>query len=310
MNYSSFDCYRDDFTFRYFRSIHRSQLSRNQGETAPNATTQAEDPILSRLNHRFNRCHHNRLLRMEPWPQNSNSTTFDLAAAAAAVAASASASTSTNQNPNSMFVPQDTRPAANVEPPPPLSPDVLMFEPYTNVQSPPNAAESGSHNAAPESGATPFAATNNSAIGPQTARHQPSSRCPYYRRLSMSGYHNMPNHYHPTLQNGNAYLRPAYAPHESLWYRQQNNQEIHRRHMMNSMSGTNVSNDSTTSNTFGTYPGRGATNMTNNGFCLQCDQQHPIGHPHRRIRQYVCGLNLVSNGFDFEYEFILVTIYD
>lgn len=28
-------------------------------------------------------------------------------------------------------------------------------------------------------------------------------------------------------------MRPAYAPHENLWHRQQNNQELHRRYMMN-----------------------------------------------------------------------------
>lgn len=28
-------------------------------------------------------------------------------------------------------------------------------------------------------------------------------------------------------------MRPAYAPHENLWYRQQSNQELHRRYMMN-----------------------------------------------------------------------------
>lgn len=108
-------------------------------------------------------------------------------------------------------------------------------------------------------------------------RHQPNSRCPYVpRRMSTANFNNLYSN-----------LRPAYAPHEMLWFRQQNNQEILRRHMMNSMI-----NDPTPSSSFGAY----ASNRVNNssGVCVQCDQQHPLGHPHRRPRPHVCPLNLSS----------------
>lgn len=211
---------------------------------------------------------------------------------------------------------QDTRVVGNIvqqtqapppppPPPAPVSPDVVIYEPYSNTQN----ASTVHGNDGDSSQANDAAAFNNSANGglidnahahaqaqaqsqtqaqvqaqTQTqaqARH--GSRCPYYRRLSASGYHGIPSYYHPNLQPGAPYLRPAYAPHESLWYRQQNNQEIHRRHMS---SGANASNDNPVSSSFGAlpYPRSAATG----------DQQHPIGHTHRRMtRQYVCGLNLV-----------------
>lgn len=209
----------------------------------------------------------------------------------------------TPTNPSTVFVSQEPRPVVNVEQPQPaISPEILMYEPYAGVQPAANAETNNVRDGAQAPGAQlPFPATNNSAIGthppPTTTRH--GSRCPFYRRVSMSNYHNLPNHYHAPLQNGNSYLRPAYAPHESLWYRQQNNQEMHRRHMMNSMSGNSGTNDNTTSNSFGVYPSRGTTSISNGAYCLQCDQQHPIGHPHRRVRQYVCGMNLVRSREDF-----------
>lgn len=198
-------------------------------------------------------------------------------------------------------------------PQPSISPDVLMYEPFSSAAPSSSAEANTARDSSQANASASFSGANNSAIGTQTLRSQPSPRCSFYRRLSMSNYHNAPNHYHSNLQNGNPYLRPAYAPHESLWYRQQNNQEIHRRHMMNSMSGTNGTNDSTASNSFGSYGGRVTTSLTNNAFCMQCDQQHPIGHPHRRVRQYVCGLNLVcieattnhslNNNFDSLFSF-------
>lgn len=202
-----------------------------------------------------------------------------------------------------------TRPVENAEQqpqPPPISPEVQIYEPYSNIQNPSavhgsggGADAAGNNDIRDSSQATPaFNAVNGDVIvdphvqaqaqsqAQAQARHG-SHRCPYFRRLSASGYHSLPSYYHSNLQNGAPYLRPAYAPHESLWYRQQNNQEIHRRHMMNSMSsGTNAASDNaTTAPGFGAYPNRVPT--TN-------DQQHPIGHAHRRVpRQYVCGLNLV-----------------
>lgn len=205
---------------------------------------------------------------------------------------------------------------------PPLSPEVLIYEPYPSIQNP-SAVQAGGdaavnnniRDSSQADAATAFNAVNGEVIvdahvqaqaqaqaQPQSqaqaqaeaqaqaqaqlqARH--GSRCPYARRLSASGYHSLPSYYHTNLQNGAPYLRPAYAPHESLWYRQQNNQEIHRRHMMNNMgSGTNTSTDNTTTApSLNAYPNRGPTSN---------DQQHPIGHSHRRMaRQYICGLNMV-----------------
>lgn len=127
-------------------------------------------------------------------------------------------------------------------------------------------------------------------------RHQPGGRCPYAsRRLSTTNYHN----FHP------ANMRPAYAPHEMLWFRQQNNQEMLRRHYMNSMSGGIT--EPTPSSSFGYVANRMNTNGTiANGVCMQCDQQHPIGHPHhRRVRPHVCPLNLVC----FCFFFLLIFFY-
>lgn len=202
-------------------------------------------------------------------------------------------------NSTTVFVPQEPRPAVDVDQPQspmaPMSPDIVIYEPYQNGQAPANIDDSGE----PQAPST-FSAPNNAPIDPTPIRNppvvQPSSRCPYYRRLSMSGY-NMPSHNPFTLQNG-SYMRPAYAPHESLWYRQQNNQELHRRHMMNTMSGSNAASDAAPLNSFTAYPGR--ANQSGSPFCLQCDQHHPLGHPHRRIRQYVCGLNMVSLNFNFK----------
>lgn len=246
---------------------------------------QSEEPSRSDMSHRTNRCPNHRLQSDFHWyrPENPNPASFGDASA--------------SNNSATAFVPRiDTHPAVvTIEPQqPPISPDVLIYDP--NVQPNPNIDSNDIQNTTQGNDAVPLNPPNNSTTNSAT-RHQSTSRCPYYRRLSMSGYHNMPSNYHSSLQNGNGYLRPAYAPHESLWYRQQNNQEIHRRHMMNNMSGTGVANDTTQPSPFGPYPCRGTTSISsisNNGFCTQCDQQHPIGHPHRRLRQYVCGLNLVS----------------
>lgn len=110
-------------------------------------------------------------------------------------------------------------------------------------------------------------------------RHQTGGRCPYaHRRLSTSNYHN-------SLHQSN--MRPAYAPHEMLWFRQQNHQELVRRHYMSI-------NETTPSNSFGYIPNRstGGNATMANGVCMQCNQQHP--NPHRRLTSHVCPLNLVT----------------
>lgn len=241
-----------------------------------------EEPSRSDMSHRINRCPNHRSRNEFHWyhPENPSSAPFGDAAPPT--------------NPATVFGQQETRPVVNIEArQPTITPDFLIYD--TNVQPNANIDSNDIPDVTPAPGAVPLNQPNNSTSNSHATRHQTNPRCPYYRRLSMSGYHNMPSNYHSSLQNGNAYLRPAYAPHESLWYRQQNNQEIHRRHLMNSMSGTGVTNDTTQPSSFGAYPSRGTSSISNNGYCTQCDQQHPIGHPHRRLRQYVCGLNLVSN---------------
>lgn len=245
----------------------------------------------SELSHRTNRCQnhfHRRLCNGSEWyrPENPNPIPFN-----------ETLSSSSPSNPSTVFVQEDTHPVVNIEQrPPTISPDVLIYDPYPNLQPTANIDSNNIRDGQPATDSVPFSSQNITPANAHATRHQSSSRCPYYRRLSMSGYHNMPNHYHSPLQNVNGYLRPAYAPHESLWHRQQNNQEVHRRHMMNSMSGSGVTNDSTAPSSFGTYASRvGASSNPNGAYCMQCDQQHPIGHPHRRIaaRQYICGLNSV-----------------
>lgn len=216
-------------------------------------------------------------------PDNHNATTFaDVTAA---------------NNTSTVFVPQDASRPIEPSQSPPIVPEILMYA-YPNGQNAATTDPNNVRDTAQPTDSAAFPDQNNPSNGTQSqsqaqARH--GSRCPFYRRVSMSGYHNMPSYSHSYLQNGNTYFRPAYAPHELLWHRQQNNQEIHRRHMMNTMSGTNTSNENATSSSFGTYPNRGTASMSNNNVCAQCDQQHPIGHPHhRRVRQFVCGLNVVG----------------
>jgi hypothetical protein len=53
-----------------------------------------------------------------------------------------------------------------------------------------------------------------------------SQRCPY---MTEGHFYNRPRRYHYNQNTGNA--RPPYAPHESLWLRQQNASELYRRSM-------------------------------------------------------------------------------
>lgn len=151
------------------------------------------------------------------------------------------------------------------------------------------------------------------------SRSQVSSRCPFMlqdrnRRYNIgSGSHYSVVHQFPYALQNNPYhpVRPAYAPHENLWYRQQNNQEMHRRHLM-----TSGGHELTTNTGPITVPSaferseacerrfraqfRAPANVpaaaapsSNAVYCLSCDHQHPTGmshqpNPHRRIRAYVC----------------------
>lgn len=273
--------------FLYHVCRYRAPSNRSQNETSSNTNTASSgEDNRSSQSHRSNRFvgQLNRLSHSRNGGSWYRPVVYNPPIAADPTPAS---------NPSTVFVPQDaSRPAANIEQPQaPISPDILMYGPYPNGQNSSNAEASNIRNGTQATDPATFPAQNGTTNGtpgqsqPQ-ARH--GSRCPFYRRVSMSGYHNAPNYYHSNLQNGNNYFRPAYAPHESLWFRQQSQQELHRRHM------TNPTNENTTSSSFGTYPNRGTASMSNNNVCAQCDQQHPIGHPHhRRVRQYVCGLNLV-----------------
>lgn len=131
------------------------------------------------------------------------------------------------------------------------------------------------------------------------SRSQVSSRCPFMlqdrnRRYTSGHHYNIVHHQFPyALQNNNYHpVRPAYAPHENLWYRQQNNQEMHRRHLMTGGNDANNDGFNTVSGN-GVAPNRASAAPASNAvYCLACDHQHPNGMSHqpghRRIRAYVC----------------------
>lgn len=256
--------------FKNFSNFYRPESSRNPGESSSNNnSSQTDEPVRGESSRRPSR----RLYDAPEWfrPENPNQTQFG--------ESSTSSSSASTSNPTAAFVEQDE----SVVRQQPISPDLLIYD----IQPSSNDDSNNIRDASQASDSVPFSSQNPSNV---QQRIHTAPRCPFYRRSSLSSYHSMPNHY----QNGNGYLRPAYAPHESLWYRQQNNQEVHRRHMMNSMGTASGTNESSSSSSFGSYPSRvGVGQSIPNGYCLQCDQQHPVGHPHRRIR-YVCGLNLVS----------------
>lgn len=132
------------------------------------------------------------------------------------------------------------------------------------------------------------------------SRGQVSSRCPFMlqdrnRRYAPGHHYNIVHHQFPYALQNNSYhpVRPAYAPHENLWYRQQNNQEMHRRHLMTSANDSNTDGFGTASGN-NVAPNRASVApATNAVYCLSCDHQHPTGMSHqpghhRRIRAYVC----------------------
>lgn len=125
--------------------------------------------------------------------------------------------------------------------------------------------------------------------GQWTFRNQQQPRCPFMttdrsRRHVTSHHQAMYLNQFPHQTNNIHYFRPAYAPHETLWYRQQNNQEMHRRHMMHPtpVDATNPHSHQHTTNIRLLGPNTQPTNMV---YCLSCDQQH-LGTS-RRVRSYM-----------------------
>lgn len=131
-------------------------------------------------------------------------------------------------------------------------------------------------------------------------RNQPQPRCPFLstdrnRRYATSNHQNM-YHNHPHQNSNVPHVRPAYAPHESLWYRQQNNQEMHRRHMMHTanVEGAGVTNQPHNHHATSNVRILG-TNNQGPPYCLSCDQQHhPLPMQNRRLRSYMCPFPVVS----------------
>lgn len=206
-------------------------------------------------------------------------------------------------------------------PPQPLfSPNLPIILPTTSPipltsQTPPqqslNAQLSSNtneeQNNRPASAGPSIAASRPICLNPNHInRNQSTSRCPFIlsdrtRRLSSSNqFTNMVHQHYPYPLQSSSYpyhhIRPAYAPHENLWYRQQNNQEMHRRHFMNNNMATgdsNVANDSFSTN--GNNRLNGVPGLQPNAvYCLSCDQQHglPSNPNHRRMRpSVVCRIN-------------------
>lgn len=87
---------------------------------------------------------------------------------------------------------------------------------------------------------------------------------------------------HPP-RNNHYHMRPAYAPHENLWHRQQSNQELHRRYMMNP-SPTADDNDTYIGNNRLSNSGSQGLNGVLN---LSYDNQYPEPQRRRRL-SYVC----------------------
>lgn len=184
-------------------------------------------------------------------------------------------------------------------------PRPFMYHSRTNQNSPAppqpqqlsngNVASSGQDGTTNGNASTPAnrSMTTPVFLNPHTgnytsARSQAPSRCPFmYTDRNRRSYHcNMVHHNYPYLTQNGAYhnVRPAYAPHENLWYRQMSNQEVYRRHLMNHMSGVESTN-------FNTPPT--SQSPTGSVYC----HQHPsaIGRhqpPHHRcLRTYVCPEN-------------------
>lgn len=170
------------------------------------------------------------------------------------------------------------------------------------------------NNRAPEpmlyaNGANDGAPRPNSNGPNWTFRNQSQPRCPFLssdrgRRIVTSNLQTMYHNQYPHTSGNIHYIRPAYAPHETLWYRQQNNQEMHRRHMIHpaNVEGMTVTNPHLHhhNNNIRLYgPNNQAPNMV---YCLSCDQQHP--NTHRRARAFMCPAPAVSF-----YNFMYINIF-
>lgn len=202
------------FIKNIFSNIRRTQPTRNQNDTSANNSNGSQNDELTRsdMSHRTSRCPNHRLRSDFHWyrPENPNPAAFG----------GSGGDNASSGNPATVFVQQDARPVVSIEPSQPaISPDVLIYD--TNVQPNANVETNDVQDTTTQAtDGVSFNPPNNSANNSHVSRHQSTSRCPYYRRLSMSGYQYAPSsiiNYHSSLQNGNGYLRPAYAPHESLW---------------------------------------------------------------------------------------------
>lgn len=113
--------------------------------------------------------------------------------------------------------------------------------------------------------------------------------CPYsaYVRNRPDYPTNQTVYYNPYQQqtNNTNYVRPAYAPHESLWYQQQNNQEMHRRHMIHPANLEGMSSANPQLHHDNTHVQMHASNSPNSAaHCVTCDIQQPGNN--RRMRSY------------------------
>lgn len=102
----------------------------------------------------------------------------------------------------------------------------------------------------------------------------------------ISGDRNRRHHYcnvahYPHVGPNN--IRPPYAPHETLWYRQQNNQEL-RRHFMNHMPSMEPTTDFSSA-----PPSRPAVNQPSGS--VYCYQHPNARHP----SNFRCSRNLLSD---------------
>lgn len=204
--------------------------------------------------------------------------------------------------------PQPPSIAIQRPPHPPPSPGIVIYESHINdASSSATIAETNNETVSePDANGVQFISStqalptnntntnNNNTLNAIYGRHG-QSRCPFIlRRFSTSnGFQN----YYNSIPA--AHRTTAYAPHEMLWVRQQNTQELHRRHMMNinSSSNTDPANSTAQASSISHNP--------NSAFCVSCDVPH--GHiGHRRLRPYrpsavsfhFCGID-INNTFDF-----------
>lgn len=187
----------------------------------------------------------------------------------------------------------------SLSPPPPIPSSISLQTHRGNTNVPANHRLSDpAMHANPQEGIQRPTAQQNGHSWP--FRNQPQPRCPFLstdrnRRYATSNHQHM-YHNHPHQNSNVPHVRPAYAPHEILWHRQQNNQEMHRRHMMHT---ANAEGAGATNQPHNHHPTNNVrilgTNNQGPAFCLSCDQQHyPLPIPNRRVRSYMCPFPVVS----------------